>query len=165
MLSTLRFVHVFALAVFLGGGVLLFAAVAPGAFASLPTPALAGRVVAHALRFLDTFVLVATPVLLAIAVFDERARGSTTRLRVVRGALLVFPFVAAAVSRFVLVPKMDALRALPSYPGSEAAPWLGRADFGMLHGVASSLALAALLAAAAALYLAVRARPASRDLS
>ena len=163
MSGTLRALQVLSLSLFIGGAALLFLAVAPGAFSVLPTPLLAGRVVGHVLRFLDAFALAAMPVLLVLAVVDERARASRNLVRWARGACLAVPLAAAALSRFWLVPRIEALRDHPSYPGTAALPWAGKSEFGMLHGISSSLALLALLCAVAALLLAIRLPPRARD--
>jgi hypothetical protein len=150
--------------VWLGGAVTLFAAVAPGAFALLPTPALAGSIVGHVIRFLDLFALAAAPVLIATAVLDERSRGNPTAVWV-RASILVAHAVIAAVSRFALVPRMDELRAMRGAPEAVAQPWFGRAEFGTLHGISTLLFGVAILCALLALWFAVRRRPLAEALS
>jgi hypothetical protein len=153
-----RGLHLVTLAVWLGGAVFLFAAVAPGAFEVVADPRLAGRVVGVVLSRLDLWALVAAPIWIATGWYDERTRGNPTALWV-RVSALVAVGAEAAVSYFGITPRMAALRESPGYPGSAAMPWPHRAEFDMLHGLSVGLLILGVACALVALFLAARRRP------
>jgi hypothetical protein len=151
----LRGIHLLPLVVWLGGAVLLFAAVAPSAFSVLENRALAGRIVGAVINRLDLLAIVSAPVLILTALYDERTRGNPTA-RWVRASTLVALGTEAAISYFSITPRLVALRESPGY-GTPA--FRQSSEFGMLHGISLALMIFGVCCALAALYFAVRRRP------
>ena len=156
--ATLRGLHLMVLVLWLGGAVTLFAAVAPGAFTHLTNTKLAGAMVGHVMRYLDWLALGAWPFMLITGWLDERARGNPTAQWMRVGVVSVMA-VVALISRLVIVPKMDQLRLAADYTGVSGASWSGKAEFGVLHGLSSSLMLFAVFCGLVALWFAARRRP------
>jgi hypothetical protein len=154
----LRGLHLLLLAAWFGGAVMLLAAVAPGAFDVLPTRESAGRMVGVVLERLDLFALFAAPVLFATAVHDESTRGTPTA-RWVRVSILVALATEAAISRFIITPRMSEIRASAApAAGPGSAPALGP-EFEALHGISMVLLIFGIACVVAALFFAARRRP------
>jgi uncharacterized membrane protein len=154
---TLRFLQVFALGTWVGAGLFLSFAVAPGAFATLDTREQAGAVVGMALGRLHIYGLAAGAVYLAATLLLEPRLAVLLRTA---AQLVILMMVLTLVSQYVVTPRMADLRAeLAAAHGSidrTPAEHPARQAFGRLHGVSSALELAVLLAGLAALYLTVR---------
>ena len=140
---------VVALALWLGGAVLLAAVVAPAAFAALPSRALAGAVVGRVLPALFYAGIVAGALVLAAAASSPGAPFG--RSRAALGAVLA---AACAVAQLVIAPRIHRLRA-DIGPSIEAlaADDARRAAFGRLHGISVAWMGAGIAAALVALLL------------
>ena len=148
---------VVALALWLGGAVLLAAVVAPVAFAALPSRALAGAVVGRVLPAVFYAGIVAGGLVLALSLAGSGA--PFARSRATLGAALA---LACAIAQLVVAPRIARLRAEigPSLDAL-AADDARRAAFGRLHGISVAWMGAGMLAAVVALVvcaLAVRVR-------
>ncbi len=137
-------------ALWLGAALLTVAVVAPGAFAVLPTRALAGEMVGRVLPVVFAGAIVVPAAVLALV---PSAR---------RSALAVTASLAAAVAAVVALkvvnPRTEALRAAAVMPIDQLAPTDPRRTmFGLLHGVSVALLGLAMLALAALLVLLARA--------
>ena len=149
---------VVALALWLGGALLLAAVVAPAAFAALPSRALAGAVVGRVLPTVFYAGIAAGAVVLAAAATTPATPFG--RWRAALGALLAG---ACAVAQLVIAPRIHRLRA-DIGPSIEAlaADDARRAAFGRLHGISVAWMGAGIAAALAALVLcALAVRPRS----
>lgn len=154
-MEILRYVHRLLLGIWLGALLCFGAVVAPTLFKVL-TPGQAGQVVRRVLPVLDGYGAIAGVVLLAVGWVVEGAPRGRARLRV--GAL-AGATLAAWVSLFVVTPRMSELRAQAADQISELpADHPLRREFGKLHGVSSSLSLAALLLGGVALAVPLRKR-------
>ena len=136
------------LAAWLGAAMITAAAVAPAAFAVLPTRALAGALVGRVLP----------PLFVAgVLVGVGAAMLQTTALPPFRTARVALPLVVAltcAAAQFGVAPRIATLRAEMG-PSIEALPTDDprRAQFGRLHGLSVAIMGVGMLAAGAALVL------------
>lgn len=105
------FAEVLLLSVWLGSMIFFSFAVAPSAFAVLPTRELAGVMVTSALSKLEVLGLVIGPLLILIQVASWRARDSSKAIKFLGLGLICLMIVAAAMSRFWISPQMVSLRA------------------------------------------------------
>ena len=157
-LPTRPLVALLALALWLGAALLFAAAVAPSAFAVLPSRALAGALVGRVLPIV-LWSGVAVGALAAVLSWLDRARPDA-----LPRALAAFVTAAAcAVAQLVLGPKIQALRAsigasLDALPPGDAR----RVAFGRLHGFSVMLMGVGMLAAVAAIALTIVALRARR---
>jgi uncharacterized membrane protein len=155
--QTLRFIQVFALGTWVGAGLFLSFAVAPGAFAVLAAREQAGAIVGMALGRLHLYGLAAGAIYIAAALLLEPRPAVLLRPAAV---LVVVMLLLTLVSQYGVTPRMAELRAeMAAAHGSidqTPAEHPLRQRFGRLHGVSSALELVILLAGVAALYLTVR---------
>lgn len=133
------------------GAMLFFSfAVAPGAFSALPSRHLAGLVVTNSISKLELLGLIAGPLLMLLCAAGSK-HCAWSRL-----ALLLVMTASAALSRFVVTPRMARLRAsmggiIDDIPASDPL----RIEFNRLHDYSVALMSIAILSGLAALYLAV----------
>ena len=154
-LRALHGLRLLAVAVWLGSAVFFSAAVAPSAFAVLPSRELAGAVVARTLTILNVGGFVAGLLLLAGALAGRRL----ARWYAWIAEMVALAAVAAAtfVGQFVISARMSALRAQMGRPIEEvAADDPLRVAFNALHGNSVTALSVAMLAAAVALFLVAR---------
>ncbi|MBM3908831.1 MAG: DUF4149 domain-containing protein [Gemmatimonadetes bacterium] len=136
-------------ALWLGAALLAVTVVAPGAFAVLPTRALAGDMVGRVLPVLFAGAI-AVPALVLLIAPAARRSGLARFSAVVSAA-------AAAAALWVVDPRIAALRAAAVVPIDQLAPAdPRRAMFGVLH--AGSVALLGLAMIAVAVLLLLLAR-------
>jgi len=158
MTTILRFLEVLSLGAWVGGILFLSVAVAPAAFAILPTREQAGALVGMALTRLHILGYVAGAVFLVSRM--ARLRGMTG-LASLAAAAVILMLLLTVVSQHLVSPRLADLRAhMKAEFGSVDATPQGhalRAEFGRLHGVSALLELAVLLVGVAALFLTVRA--------
>lgn len=105
------FVEVLLLGVWLGSMIFFSFAVAPSAFAVLPTRELAGVMVTSTIGKLEVLGLAIGPLLLLIQAASWRARHSSKLTKSFRVILILVMLAAAALSRFWISPHMVSLRA------------------------------------------------------
>ncbi|MBA4071582.1 MAG: hypothetical protein C0497_07065 [Gemmatimonas sp.] len=136
-------------ALWLGAALLTVTVVAPGAFAVLPTRALAGEMVGRVLPVVFAGAILVPAAVLAIVPAVRRSG-----LAVTAGGAAA---VAAAVALWVVNPRIAALRAAAVMPIDQlAASDPRRTLFGLWHGVSVALLGLAMLAIAALLVLLAR---------
>jgi hypothetical protein len=149
-------VRLLLVAVWLGAAVFFAAAVAPSAFAVLPSRELAGALVARTLTILNVGG-VAAGALLLVGAFVGRRRG--VRLPALLAEVLALAALtgAAFVGRFVIASRMAALRAQMGKPIEEvAADDPLRVAFNALHAQSVTAMSVAAAAAVVALFLIAR---------
>lgn len=143
-------------AVWLGAAVFFSAAVAPSAFAVLPSRELAGALVARTLTILNVGG-VAVGALLLVGAFVGRRRGVRLAALLVEVLAVAALTGAAFVGRFVIASRMAALRAQMGKPIEEvAADDPLRVAFNALHGQSVTAMSVAIAAAVVALFLIAR---------
>ena len=154
-LRVLHGLRLLAVAVWLGSAVFFSGAVAPSAFAVLPSRELAGAVVARTLSIQNVGGFVAGLLLLVGALVGRRL----VRWYAWVAEAVALAAVAAAtfVGQFVIAARMGALRAQMGRPIEEvAADDPLRVAFNALHGNSVTALSVAMLAAAVALFLIAR---------
>lgn len=151
----LHSVRLLVVAVWLGSAVFFSAAVAPSAFAVLPSREMAGAVVARTLTILNVGGFVAGLLLLAGAPAGRRlARWYSL---VAEAVALAVVAAATFVGQFVVAARMGALRAQMGRPVEEVAAGDPlRLAFNALHANSVTALSVAMLAAAVALFLIAR---------
>jgi len=142
------------LAMWVGAAVFFAAVVAPGAFRVLPSTELAGRVVAHALTWLNLSGVMLGSALAAWALIEMRGVRALRPSKIEHLALWTL-FAATASTEFIINRRIARLRADYSM-ASLAVTDPVRAEFGMLHGVSVIVFGIAFLAAVVALLAAIR---------
>lgn len=152
----IRFVSLFALALWVGGGAAISFLVAPVVFEKAGSRRLAGELVGAILRRFDIYVLVAGPVALLSLLLELGATVGATRTLTLRLALVVAMLGLALYSRFSLTPEIEALRKqmgeeLDRVPREDPR----RQAFGRLHGFSVLCLLGQLLLGGFAIALAV----------
>ena len=137
-------------ALWLGAALLTVTVVAPGAFAVLPTRAMAGDMVGRVLPVVFVGAIIVPALVLWIA---PAARRSALAV-----AMSVLAVLASTVALAVVNPRIVALRMLVVIPIDQLAPGdPRRALFGLLHVVSVALLGAAMLALAVLLVALARA--------
>ncbi|HWS54501.1 MAG TPA: DUF4149 domain-containing protein [Pyrinomonadaceae bacterium] len=150
-------------ALWLGGAAFFSFAVAPSAFAVLPTRDLAGALVARTLAVVNVGGALAGLLLLATLPFG-RARVGRFALRAEAAALAVVA-ASSAAGHWLIAARMRALRAQMAAPIDSLAPADPlRVAFNDLHGYSVAALLAGMLAGVVALLLIARrgAKPSSQ---
>lgn len=139
-------IEVGVLACWLGAAVIVSAAVAPAAFAVLPTRTLAGALVGRVLPVVFLSGIAAGAIVIALA-------GQSPGRRI-GGALIAG---ACAIAQFVVTPRIERLRAEIGGVLENLAPDdARRAAFGRLHAMSVLWLGLAMLAAAVVLVMAAR---------
>jgi Domain of unknown function (DUF4149) len=138
------FVAVILASLWIGAALLLAASVAPAAFATIPSHAVAGAVVGRVLSplFLSGFIA-------AVILTAAGARDSVSGRRTAVAAPVVWG-LACAVSQFILAPRIHALQVAIGGPVDALAADDGRRlAFGRLHATILGVYMLAIIAAAA----------------
>lgn len=147
--------RVLLLGLWLGAACFFSFAVAPGAFAVLPSRELAGSVVNRTLAILNYSGLIVGLMLLASSLIS-RQNGNRIRISLERGLLLLLT-AACAFGQFVIAARLSVLRGQIGRPIDEVAiddPL--RVAFNDLHGYSVTILLTAMIAALAAFFFLVR---------
>ena len=143
-------VELVVLAAWLGAAILFAAAVAPAAFAVLPSRTLAGALVGRVLPLIFYVGIVVGVVVVAL---DWGGAGS--RARLVAGLVMI---VSSAIAQFAVGARIDRVRrAIPGSIEALAPDDPRRIAFGRLHAMSVGWLALAMVAAAVALVLAARA--------
>ena len=154
----LRLLHglrLLAVAVWLGSAVFFSAAVAPSAFAVLPSREMAGALVSRTLTILNVGGFVAGLLLVAGALAGRRLARWYAWIAEV--AALAVVTAATFVGQFVIAARMSALRAQMGRPIEEvAADDPLRVAFNAMHANSVTALSVAMLAATVALFLIAR---------
>ena len=121
------------LVVWLGGLIFFAFAVAPAAFAVLPTRHLAGNVVARSIAILHWMGIVSGLVFLASSLLYSHLTRGTPHVFAARNVVIVLMLALTLISQFGIIPQMDTLRAsmgeIDSVPPDNPA----RMQFDALH--------------------------------
>jgi hypothetical protein len=134
----------------LGAVVFFGAAVAPSAFAALPTPADAGALVGQLLPILFIAGIVVGVVLVIAAARFTTARPLIRRALAIVGALMI---VTCALAQLWVAPEIDRVRASVAALDSLAPDDPVRHEFGRLHALSVALLGVSWLAGAALLVI------------
>ena len=151
------FIEVLLLAVWLGSMMFFSFAVAPSAFAVLPTRELAGAMVTSSIARVETLGLIIGPLLILLQAIGWRARRAGAMTKTIRLALIGVMTLAAALSHFWISPTMVSLRNSMS-GGIDNLPLTDplRLQFNDLHQYSVAAMSVALFAGIAVLFLTVR---------
>ncbi len=153
MSATLRFLQFFTLGAWLGSILFFSFVVAQGAFAVLPNSDLAGALVGYTISRMHVIGIVAGCIYLLSTAAIER---SLTALMRPAALLVFFMVVCTAVSQYLVLARMDVLRA---QMGSVQGASLGdpmRMAFDRLHRYSVWLESGVLLSGLVALFLTAR---------
>jgi hypothetical protein len=153
--QTLAFAETLLLALWLGGMAFFSFAVAPSAFAALPSRHLAGMLVNSTLGKIEIIGLAVGPLLLLIQA--ARWRAFESRTKIIRLCLVAVMIASAGLSRFWVSDAMHSIRSRLSdeidlLPVTDPL----RVEFNDLHQYSVALMGAAMLAGAALLFFTVR---------
>jgi putative copper export protein len=151
------FTEVLLLGVWIGSMIFFSFAVAPSAFAVLPTRELAGAMVTSTIGKIEVLGLVIGALLILIQAASWRSRHSSKLNKSLKVILIVVMSAAAALSRFWISPEMVSLRAgmgghIDDVPLGDPL----RMQFNDLHQYSVALMSTAMIAGLVALFLTVR---------
>jgi len=153
----LHFLEILGLSVWLGSIIFFSFAVAPSAFASLPSHELAGLVVTSTISKVELLGIVIGPLLLILLLVTRKRGEKIYSVTAIRASLLATMTLAAAVSRQFITPSMVTLRnAMPDGIDNITATDPMKVQFDSLHHYSVGLMSIALFAGLAALFLTVR---------
>lgn len=148
----LAFVEILLLSLWLGSMIFFSFAVAPSAFAVLPTRELAGAVVTSTISKIELMGLVIGPLLILIRIARPKVAAKLFHF-----VLLLVMIAAAGLSRFWISPQMVSLRqAMGGHIDDVPATDPLRVHFNDLHQYSVALMSAAMLAGLVVLFLTVR---------
>ena len=155
--ALLPFVEVLLLSVWLGSMIFFSFAVAPSAFAVLPTREMAGVMVTSTIGKIEVLGLVIGPLLILIQAASWRVRQSSKTIKIVQLLLVVVMIAAAASSRFWISPRMVSLRgAMGGHIDDVTVADPLRIQFNDLHQYSVVLMSTAMIAGLVVLFLTVR---------
>lgn len=155
MKTTLRFLQVLALGIWLGALVYFAFVLAPTAFLSLPSQDLAGAFVGVTLGLLHQIGVAAAIVFLAAAVGIARSFKSLVQPA---GICVWIMLLLTLVLQRVVMPRMDTLRVDMGSIAATPPQSPSRIAFDRLHGISVKLEGGVLLLGLAGLFLTVRER-------
>lgn len=155
--QTAAFIEVLLFGVWIGSMIFFSFAVAPSAFAVLPTRELAGAMVTSTIGKLEVLGLFIGPLLILIQAATWRATHSSKLTRSLRVILVLMMIAASALSRFWISPQMVSLRAamgghIDDVPLTDPV----RMQFNDLHQYSVALMGTAMVAGLIVLFLTVR---------
>jgi len=155
--NVLAFTEMLLLSVWLGSMIFFSFAVAPSAFAVLPSRELAGRMVTSTIGKVEMLGLAIGPLLILIQVASWRGGDSSNTINILKTLLILVMIAAAALSHFWISPAMVSLRASMGVPIDEVPlndP--ARLWFNNLHQYSVALMGTAMIAGLVVLFLTVR---------
>ena len=155
--QALAFAQTLLLSIWLGSMIFFSFAVAPSAFAVLPTRELAGALITSTIGKVEVLGLVIGPLLILIHAASWRFNRSSRSSKIIQLVLVVVMTAAAALSHFWISPTMISVRIAMGGPIDEVAmndPV--RVWFNNLHQYSVALMGTAMIAGLAVLFLAVR---------
>jgi len=152
-MSFLRYLMALTLVVWLGGLIFFAFAVAPAAFAVLPTRHLAGNVVGRTIAILHWMGIVSGLVFLASSLLYSHLTRGTPHVFAARNVVIVLMLALTLISQFGIIPQMDTLRAsmgeIDSVPPDNPA----RMQFDALHVWSTRVESGVLLLGLAVVYM------------
>ena len=110
-MSFLRFLMLLSLVVWVGGLIFFAFVLAPTAFQVLPSTHLAGNVVGRTLGKLHWIAVFSGLIFLVSSFLCNRLTDGTVHVFAVRHILICVMLVLTLVSQFLIIPRMDSLRA------------------------------------------------------
>jgi hypothetical protein len=132
-------------------------AVAPSAFAVLPTREMAGVLVTSSIGKIEVLGLVFGSLLILIHAVKWRARPASRAVKLLQAVLLLLMIASAGGSRFWISPAMVSLRAqMGGHIDDAAATDPLRIQFNDLHQYSVGLMTAAMISGLVVLFLTVR---------
>jgi len=149
----LRYLMVLSLVIWLGGLIFFAFAVAPAAFAVLPTHHLAGNVVGRTLGILHWMGIIAGLVFLASSLLYSRLTQGTPHVYAARNIVIVLMLALTLISQFGIIPRMDTLRASMGEIDSVPLDNPARMQFDALHVWSTRVEGGVLLLGLVAVYL------------
>ncbi len=156
-LQITAFIEVLLLGVWLGSMIFFSFAVAPSAFAVLPTREMAGVMVTSTIGKVEVLGLVIGTLLILIHAASWRSRQSRRAIETLQAVLLVLMIASAGLSRFWISPAMVSLRAqMGGHIDDVAVTDPMRMQFNDLHQYSVSLMSAAMISGLVVLFLTVR---------
>ncbi|MFY9554111.1 MAG: DUF4149 domain-containing protein [Blastocatellia bacterium] len=155
--QVLAFAEVFLISVWLGSMIFFSFAVAPSAFAVLPTRELAGAIVTSTISKIEILGLAIGPLLLMIQAINARTVRVSTGIKLFKLILVVIMIVTAALSHFWISARMVSVRAaMGGHIDDVALTDPMRVQFNDLHQYSVALMSTAMLAGIVLLFLVVR---------
>ncbi|HEX8089431.1 MAG TPA: DUF4149 domain-containing protein [Blastocatellia bacterium] len=153
----IAFAEALLVSAWLGSMIFFSFAVAPGAFAALPTRELAGKMVTSAISKVELMGLIIGPLLILIQLSAWRGRRLPSGAKSLRLILLCVMLAMAALSRYWVSAKMVSLRLamgglIDDVPATDPL----RVEFNDLHRFSVWFMGTAMLAGLAVLFLTVR---------
>src|SRR5580704_11650559 len=153
-MSFLRFLMLLSLVCWIGGLIFFAFVLAPTAFSVLPTTHLAGNVVGRALSKLHWMAIFSGIIFLASSLLYSRLTDGTAHVFAARHVLLCLMLALTLVSHFVIIPRMDVLRASLGDVRSAPIDNPERMQFDSLHVWSTRVEGAVLLLGLVVVYLA-----------
>ena len=151
------FAEVLLLGIWLGSMMFFSFAVAPSAFAVLPTREMAGVIVTSSIGKLEVLVLFFGVLLVLIHAAKWRRTSASSRIKMLKAFLLLLMIASAGLSRFWISPAMVSLRAqMGGHIDDVAATDPLRIQFNDLHQYSVGLMSAAMISGLVVLFLTVR---------
>lgn len=151
------FIEVLLLGIWLGSMMFFSFAVAPSAFAVLPTREMAGVMVTSAIGKIEAMGLIIGMLLILMHAASWRSRQSSRAIKTLQAALLLLMIAAAGLSRFWISPAMVSLRAqMGGHIDNVAVTDPMRIQFNDLHQYSVGLMSAAMISGFVVLFLMVR---------
>lgn len=151
------FIEVLLIGVWLGSMMFFSFAVAPSAFAVLPTREMAGVMVTSTIGKFEVLGLIIGTLLILIHVANWRSRHSSRAVKTLQAVLLFLMTASAGLSRFWISPAMVSLRArMGGHIDDVAATDPMRIQFNDLHQYSVGLMSAAMISGFVVLFLTVR---------
>ena len=157
----LRFIMLLALATWLGA-LIFFPVVAQTSFSSLPSSHLAGIVVRGSLIKLHWIGLGCGIVFLVCSWMYNRTAFGEARTLSLSHAVIIFMLALTAISQFMVIPRMDTLRAQAGEIATLSADNPIRQSFDSLHAWSTRLEIVVLLLGLVLLYMTSRRLASSR---
>jgi uncharacterized membrane protein len=155
-MSFLRFLMLLSLVCWIGGLIFFAFVLAPTAFSVLPTTHLAGNVVGRALGKLHWVGIISGIVYLISSLLYSRMVDGTAHVFAARHVLLCLMLALTLISQFLIIPKMDVLRASLGEVRSVPIDNPERIQFDALHVWSTRVEGSVLLLGLVVLYLTAR---------
>jgi hypothetical protein len=155
-MSSLRFLMLLSLVVWIGGLIFFAFVLAPTAFTVLPSTHLAGNVVGRSLVKLHWIAIISGIVFLASSLLYSRLTDGTAHIFALRHVLLCLMLALTLISQFGIIPRMDVLRASLGDVRSAPIDNPQRVQFDALHVWSTRVEGTVLLLGLVVVYLTAR---------
>ena len=152
-MSFLRFLMLLSLVIWIGGITFFAFILAPAAFTVLPSFHIAGTIVGATLVRLHWMGIICGIIFLACSFFVEWANSGKLRLFAIGNVLFYLMLALTSISQFVIIPKMETLRASAGNIEALVLTNPVRVHFDRLHTFSVRLESFVLILGFAAIYL------------